>query len=121
METVAFITLEDSIDLIVAFAVMDPTDPAEIESLTLLRTPKYERLLEDAERGVKVSFERYDEEEDEFLQEAHFDRDAAVVRLKTRRRDYELDVRKVDKDEIKAMRKVLVKMNFDHRFQLSGV
>ena len=43
METVAFITTETGDDLIVSFAVC-PTDddPTEVESLTLLRTPKYE-------------------------------------------------------------------------------
>ncbi|MEA3090591.1 MAG: hypothetical protein QOJ04_1933, partial [Caballeronia sp.] len=45
METVAFISTENGDDLIVSFAVIDPADPTEIESLTLLRTPKYEHLL----------------------------------------------------------------------------
>jgi hypothetical protein len=39
METVAFISTENGDDLIVSFAVIDPADPTEIESLTLLRTP----------------------------------------------------------------------------------
>ncbi|TCK32767.1 hypothetical protein B0G84_8645 [Paraburkholderia sp. BL8N3] len=52
METVVFISTENGDDLIVSFAVVDPTDATEIDSLTLLRTPKYEHLLGDWERGV---------------------------------------------------------------------
>jgi hypothetical protein len=47
MDSVAFISTETGDDLIVAFAVQDPDDPREIESPTLLRTPKYEFLLEE--------------------------------------------------------------------------
>nr|WP_199242084.1 hypothetical protein [Paraburkholderia sp. BL8N3] len=47
-----FISTENGDDLIVSFAVVDPTDATEIDSLTLLRTPKYEHLLGDWERGV---------------------------------------------------------------------
>jgi hypothetical protein len=64
-----FISTENGDDLIVSFAVIDPADPTEIESLTLLRTPKYEHLLADWERGVSVSFERYVEDDDELLEE----------------------------------------------------
>ncbi|NPT62477.1 hypothetical protein [Paraburkholderia elongata] len=121
METVAFISTENGDDLIVSFAVIDPADPSEIESLTLLRTPKYEHLLEDWERGVSVSFERYVEDNEELLEELCLDRKSAVVRLTTSLRIYELDLRKVDEKEVTAMRKVLVQMNDDRRIRLVGV
>jgi hypothetical protein len=121
METVAFISTQNGDDLIVSFAVIEPADPTEIDSLTLQRTPKYEHLLEDRERGVRVSFERYLEDDDELLKELHLDRKSAVVRLATSLRNYELDVRKVDEGEIKAMQKVLARMNYDRRIRLSGV
>jgi hypothetical protein len=70
METVAFISTENGDDLIVSFAVIDPVDPTEIESLTLLRTPKYEHVLGDCERGVSVSFERYVEDAQELLEDS---------------------------------------------------
>ncbi|MGH8604234.1 MAG: hypothetical protein ACREXR_16110, partial [Gammaproteobacteria bacterium] len=69
---------------------------------------------------VKVSY-GLDTDEDDFLEEVHFDEDSAVVRLKTEFRSYELDVRKVERRDLKAMRKVLRAMNFDGRVQLSGV
>ena len=118
VEPVSFITTETGDDLIVSFAVGD--DATEIESLTLIRTPKYERILDNWERGVKISFGG-SSHEDEFLDEVHFDAEAAVVRLKSHAATYELDVHRVDRREIKAMCNVLRKMNFDGRVQLSGI
>ncbi|QUN31771.1 hypothetical protein KB879_36155 (plasmid) [Cupriavidus sp. KK10] len=122
MDAVAFISTENGDDLIVSFAVIEPADPTEINSLILMRTPKYEHLLGEWERGVSVSFDRYVEEDDEeLLEEVHLDRKSAVVRLITSLRSYELDLRKVDEREVKAMRKVLTQMNYDRRIRLSGV
>lgn len=59
METVHkvnFITCETGDDLIVSFAIFGK-EIYEVLSLTLLRTPKYEFLLEPKERGVSVCFE----------------------------------------------------------------
>jgi hypothetical protein len=120
MELVSFISTETGDDLIVSFAVCAADDPTEIESLTLLRTPKYEGLLDESERGVKVSFDPYNDEDD-LLEEVHFDEGGAVVRLKTQLRTYVLDVRKVDRSELRSMRKVFKEMNFDGRVHLSGV
>jgi len=53
-------------DLIVSFAVDDET-PGEVLSVILVRTPKFEHLLEPAERGVRVSHERYPDADDEYL------------------------------------------------------
>lgn len=52
---VQFITLEDKDkDLIVSFAI--GSGGRDIRSLTLLRTPVYEALLPEVDRGVRVSF-----------------------------------------------------------------
>ncbi len=121
MDTVAFITTESGDDLILSFAVQDLEDPSEIESLILLRTPKYEFIVEEAERGVHVSFERYPDEEDDYLKAVEYLEAESTVRLKTLAREYELDVRKVDANELKTMRQMLRKMNYDQKFQTSGV
>jgi hypothetical protein len=123
VHTVAFITVEDDgTDLIVSFALEKPSEPFEVESLTLLRTPKYE-VLEDAnERGVTISFDRFsDGIERDLLEEARYSEHNATVEFKTRSRGYRLDVRKVNPDEIADMRKVLLKMNYDGRFRLTGI
>lgn len=91
------------------------------ETTSLLRTPKYERLLGEWERGVNVSFERYVQDDEELLEALHIDRKSAVVRLTTSLRNYELDIRKVDEQEVKAMREVLTRMNHDGRIRLWGV
>lgn len=106
METVAFISTETTDDLIVSFAVCAHDDPSQIESLTLLRTPKYEQFFEDSERGVKVSFE-LDGKEGDLLEEVYLDEHSAIVRLTTELQTYELDVRKVDPDDLGSMRAVL--------------
>ncbi len=121
MDTVAFITTETGDDLIVSFAVQDPRDPTAVESLTLIRTPKYEFIFDEHDRGVSVSFDRNDEVEDAFLQEVDYLEAQSVVRVKTSSRQYELDVRKVAAKELKRMRQVLHKMNYDKRFRTLGV
>jgi hypothetical protein len=111
MENVVFITTEHGDDLIVSFAVMDPTDFTQIESLTLLWTPKYDYLRPPEERGVGVSFERFMLDESERGVEVRDSADEQTVWVATPRRTYELDVRKVEPDELADMRTVLGKMS----------
>jgi hypothetical protein len=57
MELVSFISIEDEPpDLILSFAIWQP-ELEDIRSLILLRTPEYEFILDETERGVKVSDE----------------------------------------------------------------
>jgi len=121
MERVSFITVETGDDLILSFAVQCHDDPSEIESLILMRTPKYEFIFEEHERGVGVSFERHADDEDHYLQKIDYVEADAIVRIQTSSREYELDVRKVDADDLKKMRKILKRMNYDQKFQTSGV
>ena len=121
MERVRFITMEAGDDLILSFAVQCRDDPAAIESLILIRTPKYEFIFEEHERGVKVSFERHGGAEDDFLQKIDYAEADAIVRIQTSSQEYKLDVRKVDADELKKMRKILKQMNYDQKFQTSGI
>jgi hypothetical protein len=120
MELVSFISTEAGFDLVLSFAVQDPDNAMDIESLILLRTPKFEFVLDDHERGVKVSFERYGDEED-YLEEVRFSHQDLTLEIKTREHKYELDLRKVDRKELSAMRKLLHKLNFDHRVTLHDV
>ena len=119
---VAFITVQTGDDLIVSFAICKPDDPTDIESLTILRTPKYEFFLHEWERGASMSFDR-DLERDErvLLREVVYASDDKSITLRTDYRTYRLDVRKVDPSELSAMRRVFRKMNFDSSIQLTGV
>jgi hypothetical protein len=119
-EFVAFITAQMGDDLIVSFAICEPDDPTDIESLTILRTPKYEFFLEEWERGASVSFKR---ERDELvmLREVVYAPDDNWIKLRDDHHTYKLDVRKVDPSELSAMCRVFRKMNFDSSIQLTGV
>ena len=118
MHRVNFITTEKGDDLIVSFAVATGDFPGDILSLTLLRTPKYEFILNPDEQGVSVSWEE-DEDENELL--LAVERSEDVVKLNTTRREFTLDVFHVDDDDLSRMRKVLQKMNFDRAIKLTGV
>ena len=55
MELVSFISIEDDPpDLILSFAIWQP-ELEDIRSLVLMRTQEYEFILDETERGVKVS------------------------------------------------------------------
>jgi len=115
MKNVSFITTEEGDDLIVSFAIPG-TDPSDVKSLTLLRTPKYEFILDDAERGVNVFFDDYPDDEVELLEAVEIERH--VIQLVTSRRQYTLNVQDVDHEDMKQAKRVLKKMNFDERFGL---
>jgi hypothetical protein len=91
IEQVSFITTSSGTDLIVSFAIPCGS-PCEVLSLTLLRTPKYESFLDEAKRGVLVSNET-DEDDDEYLLELVTRGHAAEIR--TNRHQYWLDLAQV--------------------------
>ena len=114
MELVAFITSESGEDLIVSFAITQG-EPGEIRSLILMRTPKYEFFFDESERGVRFSDEdRMDE--DDMLQCIEISQD--VIHLQAMRREYDLDIYGIDKEELKRAVRILKKMNFDNAFEL---
>jgi len=115
MEKAAFITNEDGDDLIVSFAI--PVDEyGDVKSLTLLRTPKYEFIMDESERGVNVSFDDFPDDEYELLEQVTLEGD--VVTITTNYRTYTVSIRDVDDEEIEESKRVLKKMNFDGRFKL---
>ena len=121
-ELVAFITAQTRDDLVISFAVCKPDDPTDIESLTILRTPKYEAFLNEWERGASVSFDRYPERDEiVLLREVVYASDDKCITLRTEHHTHKLDVRKVDPSELSTMCGVFRKMNFDSSIQLTGV
>ena len=116
MELVSFISIEDEPpDLILSFAIWQP-ELEDIRSLILLRTPEYEFILDETERGVKVSDEAFMDEEDDMLKEFEFSDD--FVRIITDHHQFDLDLRKIDKEDIEQAKIFLKKMNFDYRFEI---
>ena len=119
METVSFISVEDDPpDLILSFAIWQP-DLDDIRSLILMRTPKYELFFDEAERGVRVSEEGRLNDENDMLKEIKLGDDS--IRIATNQHKLELDLRKVDIEEINQAQAILEKMNFDNRFEITNV
>ena len=118
-ELVSFISIEDDPpDLVLSFAIWQPELEA-IRSLIFMRTPRYESILDETERGVKVSDEAWLDDIDDLLKVFEFHND--FVRIITHHHQFELDLSKVDKKDIRKAKKFLKKMNFDNRFEIEIV
>jgi hypothetical protein len=114
MDRVAFITTEQrDADLIVSF-VIEGEAPGGVKSLILMRSPKYEFVFDDHERGVNVSHEDFPERDDELLRRIEIASD--VVTIESTHNRFELDVSRVERKEITKACTILHKMNFDDRF-----
>lgn len=112
---VPFLTVEDDDDLIVSFGLGEHAE----NSLTLLRTPKFESMLDEGERGVSVGLGDSEAEGGELLISLTWS--DKLVELESTARRYLLDVSTVDAEEVSAAKAVLRKMNFDGRFRLANV
>ena len=118
MESVRFISCEDDeTDQIVSFALA--YGEMEIRSLTLLRTPKFEAMLDEADRGVSVSLEDGTGDDVDLL--AFVRIEANRVTIETQASKYVLDVSRVDPAEVSEMKALIERMNFDDRFRIGGV
>ena len=116
MEFADFLTLEDRVDLIVSFAISGEV-PEDVISLTLLRTPKYEPLLLPDERGVWISRDDRPKIPRDMLAAVNWQGDTVVL-VATSGRRYEVDVHRVDKEEIREAKRILSKMNADGCFRM---
>lgn len=114
-EPVSFMSNEEGDDLVVSFAVNQDA-PEDVLSVILMRTPKFEGLLEPSKRGVHVSHEAYPDSDDEYLR--RFSLESGIAEIVTTRRSYLLDVSRVDEAELKEARRILKKMNRDGVVQL---
>ena len=115
---VQFISLEeDEKDLIISFAIDDAD--LGIKSLILLRTPFYEHLLAESDKGVNVSFEGdYGEQDDYNMLDSisiYLEKIIIISSIKK----YELDISNIEKEEIDEMVKLLKKTNYDNRFSIN--
>lgn len=111
---VPFITSEDGDDLIVSFGLGELAE----QSLTLIRTPMYESLLAEEERGVTVGTGAMTHSERELLVSVQWS-DQSVLIISTHDQ-YALDLRTVDPTEIEEAKAILRAMNFDKRFEVQG-
>jgi hypothetical protein len=81
-----------------------------------MRTPEFELLLDESERGVAVSDEIWTNDEEDRLNKIELGDN--VVKITTNYHQFELDLRKVDKEEVDQAKAILQKMNFDQSFEM---
>jgi hypothetical protein len=114
---VQFISLEeDDKDLIVSFAVDDTA--MGVKSLILVRTLFFEEVLDEEEKGVKVSLERDYFEQEDFNMLNNIKISDDEIWIKSTFREYQLDISNVQQSEIEDMVKLLKKQNYDNRFTI---
>ena len=118
MKQASFIYTEDGNDLIVSFAIRgdEPDDPEGVKSLTLIRTPGFEFILSDEERGVSVSYDDFPDDEYDLLTEIVLENRCFTI--KTQNHEYTVNVQHVDNEELKEAIRILKKMRFDDRFDM---
>ena len=122
MESVSFITTQSGVDLVISFAIYQNGDSGQIDSLTLIRSPKYEVLLPAYERGTTVSFDRDESGEDlVILIEVKYMPNDKLIIVRSDRKVHELDLSKVAPNEFKQMQLVFEKMNFDGSICFSSI
>ena len=111
-EFVEFITVESEDDWIVSFF-------ADGRSIILMRDKKWEALVPESEKGVKVSDGRIDDESWENNRLLSIRLEKATADIQSELHLHRLDLRRVVSSEILSAGKTLKKMNFDRRFKLS--
>ena len=114
MDQVDFITTETGDDLIVSFAICGD-EPGEVRSVTLLRTPKYELIMDASERGVHVSDEDLENDDRNILESIAFL--GSQVHIVSRLTEHRLDCSDVDPAEVAASKEIVRQMNFDNQFR----
>jgi hypothetical protein len=117
MKRASFISIDDEdVDLILSFALED--EALGFRSLILMRTPKFESLVIEEERGVRVSLEGQEtDEEDSMLVRVTLS--SKDIEIATMTGIYKVDLSKVGKEELDSVYPFLQKMNFDNKFEIS--
>ena len=117
MDIVSFMDVEETEkDLIISFA-LDIGD-GYIKTLLLHRTLFCEFIMPEDERGTKVSLENSDIADVHIntLKSVTFDEN--VMKIKARFSSHEINLRKLEREEVEQMKESLVHHNFDDRFEI---
>ena len=113
--TVDFMSFEeDDKDLIISFAI--PDEALGVKSLILHRTLFFEEILDEEERGVKVSLEG-EKCENAFLNTLlKIEIKDTEVIICSKFSEYVLDLSKIEASDKSHMIRLLMKQNYDERF-----
>jgi hypothetical protein len=117
MERVEFFNLEeDENDLIVSFAIAH--DYIGVKSLILHRTILYEEVLDEEDRGVRVSMEGENLKSDNRDLLQNFRIDDNEIEIVATFSKYNLDISRIDSSEVADMLELVRKQNHDERFTI---
>jgi len=119
MDIVSFMDIEETDkDLIISFAL--DIGEGYIKTLLLHRTLFCEFIMPEEERGTKVSLEDLDldteEEHMNTLECVTFDE--KIMKITARFSSHEINLRKLQLEEIDQIKESLIKHNFDDRFEI---
>lgn len=117
MDIVSFMDVEETEkDLIISFAL--DIGEGYVKTLLLHRALFFEFIMPEEKRGTKVSLEDSDITEVHIntLECVTFDDD--IMKIKARFSYHEINLRKLELEEIEQMKKSLIHHNFDDRFEI---
>ena len=110
-----FVNLEeDDKDIIVSFAIQD--SEIDVRSLILHRTLLLEEMLNEEEKGVIVSLEGENLENENTNTLSKFSINNDEINIITKYSKYKLDITKIDDKDKEDMVSLVNKQNYDSRF-----
>jgi hypothetical protein len=114
---VQFISLEDDQkDILIACVI--PDKEIGLKSLILHRTFLFEEILGEEEKGVKVSLEGEESEQDYLNTLIKIQINNKEIKIVSKFSEYNLDISRIDDTDIDDMIKLLEKQNYDNRFTI---
>lgn len=118
MDLVSFMGIDDTDeDLMLSFA-LDIGD-GNIKSLLIHRSLFFEFVMPEEERGTKVSLEDDDLGEEEYINTLEcVTFDDKIMKIKARFSYHEIDLRKLQIEEIEQIKVSLALHNYDNRFEV---
>lgn len=75
--------------------------------------------MDESERGVKVSFEDFPDDRNELLKKLTIE--GNIVSITTDYGIHTVNIENVEQKEIQESKRIIKKMNFDERFELTGI
>jgi len=113
--TVDFMSFEeDDKDLIISFAI--PDEALGVKSLILHRTLFFEEVLDEEEKGEKVSLEGEEYENETLNTLVKIEIKGPEVIICSKFSEYVLDLSRIDASDKSHMNRLLRKQNHDERF-----
>jgi hypothetical protein len=108
-----FITMDDEFGLSVAFGI----EPHAQDSLIVSRSEHLEHILDPEQRGATVTYTKQGDEPYNVLVALRWV--GSTIDIKAARCTFQVDVSKVDDEEISEAKRFLALMNTDNKFELA--